>query len=216
MKQRNLLTDSFRIGITTKMHPYATDDDKTATLYGFIAVLSVISAYLLYLALKVTGLSDSLWFLDIPSVPGFSVLYYKLFDRKFWNKSLSKKVGLNVTPDFSGTWTGELQSSHDNFVAQTSVTLKIRQTGSHISLVLKTDHSESESCLAMIFTRSSTGAVIQYAYQNLPSNSAVDTMHAHEGTTKLVLSADGQSLAGNYYTGRDRENRGTLTLVRAE
>lgn len=195
------------------MHTYTTDNDRTTILYVWIALLSILSAYALYLSLKATGLSDSLWFLDIPSVPGFMFLYYKLFDSNLWNRSLSRKLGVNCTPDFSGDWSGEIHSSHDQFTKQTPVTLRIEQTASHISLVLTSEKSRSESCLAMIFTKSpDNGATIQYAYLNRPANTAVRSMHAHEGTATLSLSKDGESLTGSYYTGRDRENHGTLTL----
>ena len=197
------------------MHPYTTDNDRTRFLYAWIAVLGIMCAYALYLLLKTTGLSDTLWFVDVPAVPGFMVLFYKLFDSKLWNKALSRKVGINCTPDFSGEWNGELRSSHDQFTKQTPVRLRVEQTASHISLVLSSDNSRSESCLAMIFTKSpDNGATIQYAYLNRPTNTAVRTMHTHEGTATLSLSEDGKTLTGNYYTGRDRENHGTLKLTK--
>lgn len=198
------------------MHTYATDEDKTPFVFAVIAVLSVVSAYLLYLFLKVTGLSDTLWFLDVPSVPGFMLIYYKLFDRLLWKTEFAKAIGLTKTPNVGGSWAGHITSSHDAFTHQIPVTLDIDQTASRISLVLDTEQSKSESCLAMIFTGSTGGAVIQYAYLNTPDNSAVETMHLHEGTTKLVLSSTGKSMTGNYYTGRDRENRGSITLEKID
>lgn len=197
------------------MHPYTTDNDRTTALFLWIAVLSILSAYLLYLFLKATSLSDTLWFLDIPSVPGFMVLFYKIFDNKLWNKPLAKTLGVNCTPDFSGEWRGELQTSHDKFTSATPITLQIEQTSSHISLVLTSAKSRSESCLAMIFTKSPDDeASIQYAYINRPINTAIRSMHTHEGTATLALSKDAESLTGNYYTGRDRENHGTLAIKR--
>ncbi len=200
------------------MHPYATDSDHTPALYAWISLISIVSAYLLYIVLKATGLSDTLWFIDIPSVPGFIFIYYRLYDHKIWNKPIAKTAGVNSTPDLTGSWTGEIQSSHDAFTSNHAATLTIEQTASHISLVLTTERSRSESCLAMIFTKAPDGATIQYAYENKPSNSAVATMHAHEGAATLTLSSTGDtlSLGGHYYTGRDRENQGTMTFTKVQ
>lgn len=179
--------------------------------------MSIVSAYLLFLFLKATGLSDALWFIDIPSVPGFIFIYYRLYDQKLWNKPIAKSAGLNSTPDLTGSWSGEIQSSHDAFTSNHTATLTIQQTASHISLVLATERSRSESCLAMIFTKAPDGATIQYGYENKPSNSAVASMHAHEGAATLTLNSAGDALtlSGQYYTGRDRENRGTMTFTKA-
>jgi phosphoribosylformylglycinamidine (FGAM) synthase-like enzyme len=142
------------------------------------------------------------------------LIIYKLFDSYAWNTTKARAFGLSSAVDLSGIWKGEIQSSHDAFTGKTAATLTVKQTGSHISLVLETARSKSESCLAMIFSKA-TNAVIQYAYKNTPSNSAIGSMHAHEGTAKLVLSTDGQTLTGDYYTGRDREKHGSLTFTRS-
>jgi hypothetical protein len=38
-------------------------------------------------------------------------------------------------------------------------------------------------------------------------------MHMHHGMTTLRLSVDGKQLTGDYYSGRDRGNVGTLQAV---
>jgi hypothetical protein len=39
-------------------------------------------------------------------------------------------------------------------------------------------------------------------------------MHAHRGTAVLKLSDDGKELSGEYYSGRDRQNYGTLLIAK--
>jgi hypothetical protein len=51
-----------------------------------------------------------------------------------------------------------------------------------------------------------------YEYTNDPSAKSVDTMHAHRGLAFLKLSIDGKILEGDYYTGRDRGNHGSMYL----
>jgi len=36
--------------------------------------------------------------------------------------------------------------------------------------------------------------------------------NAHRGTASLVLSVDGHTLSGDYYSGRERQNYGSLHL----
>ncbi len=54
--------------------------------------------------------------------------------------------------------------------------------------------------------------MLDYEYVNEPNAHAVEGMHMHRGTARLVLSEDGRVLEGEYYTGRDRKSHGTLRL----
>ena len=54
--------------------------------------------------------------------------------------------------------------------------------------------------------------IVIYDYLNEPNQDAVDTMHIHRGTGRLLLIDD--RLEGDYYTGRDRRNTGTIRLQR--
>jgi predicted pore-forming effector associated with SMODS systems len=53
---------------------------------------------------------------------------------------------------------------------------------------------------------------VSYQYTNEPVVSARSTMHTHRGTATLVLKNGGLILEGEYYSGRDRQNIGTIRL----
>jgi hypothetical protein len=55
--------------------------------------------------------------------------------------------------------------------------------------------------------------ILIYDYLNEPNSDAVDTMHMHRGTARLVLT-ETDKLEGDYYTGRDRKNTGAMKLRR--
>jgi len=88
----------------------------------------------------------------------------------------------------------------------------IRQNWSAINIMFETEHSRSHSLTAAIITESPLGTVVHYEYLNEPKPKARETMHAHKGTARLILK--GESLEGEYYTGRDRQNYGDLSLRR--
>jgi len=44
----------------------------------------------------------------------------------------------------------------------------------------------------------------------------VSTMAIHEGSTKLTYNAETDSLTGDYYSGRDRNNYGTIEVKRVK
>ncbi len=58
------------------------------------------------------------------------------------------------------------------------------------------------------------GIVLSYEYRNEPLPRAVETMHAHRGTCSLELSSDGETLNGDYYSGRDRREFGSIHLAK--
>ena len=59
------------------------------------------------------------------------------------------------------------------------------------------------------------GPMLSYEYRNEPKPHAAATMHPHRGMTRLGLVSPGR-LEGEYYTGRDRQNYGTLSLEKVE
>jgi hypothetical protein len=187
------------------MHSYTTDVEKT-NIYAVIAFLSVVAALGLSIFFKSIKLEVP-WLIDAPSIIGFYGIFYRIFDKYLW-----KSAKLTNTPNLSGSWEGKIITSYDKHTNDYPATLSIKQTWSHISIVLTTDNSRSESSVAMISTKNPDGAKVQYAYENKPRHNAKSTMHAHSGTADLSLSTRDniQILEGDYYTGRDRRNHGIL------
>ena len=53
---------------------------------------------------------------------------------------------------------------------------------------------------------------LSYEYQNEPTAGASSTTHPHRGTAWLQYDERNQRLAGENYSGRDRQNIGTITV----
>jgi hypothetical protein len=138
------------------------------------------------------------------------------FDRWFWRwRWFSKIFRINV-PDLTGEWQVEGKSSHEagkDFKGKAI----IKQTWTQISICLKTEQSRSESFAAYLSTHKCLGPTLFYHYTNSPKAHAPETMSPHLGTAVLTLEEDDESgvrMEGEYYTGRGRQNYGSLTFTR--
>lgn len=171
----------------------------------------MISAYLLPYVLSLIGISAP-WWLDVPSVFGFYGIYLALFDRYLWRWPLLRKIGVVQVPVFEGHWEGYLCSSFDGYGQRHRVTVTIYQRWTEISISLKSPTSSSRSLIASITLYPAQGPVLVYEYENRPKANAQPTMHIHYGTACLNLLCGGTRLLGEYYTGRDRQNYGTMEL----
>lgn len=193
------------------MHPYATDSNERFTVLSLIGLLSVVlalglSQLLAYLQWTVP------WYIDAPSVLGFYGLIYFLINKFLWRQPLMHRLPLVAVPDLGGVWNGYLCSSYDGHQTKYPATLTIRQEWVDICIELATENSHSHSVIASIVTRMASGATLSYEYVNEPKSHALYTMHTHRGTGHLALRKANSMLIleGDYYTGRDRENHGTL------
>ncbi|MGD0922606.1 MAG: hypothetical protein ABSA70_12700 [Terriglobia bacterium] len=146
-------------------------------------------------------------------VPGTATLYgllYGLFRSWGWKMRLFEKLGVVRVPNLQGEWHGYVTSSFDKLAVKLPVTVQVRQNWTHMSIILRSQHSESHSVVASVFVGDET--LIHYQYENVPKAGAKGTMHAHRGTASVKLSEDGSTLAGDYYSGRDRTNHGALLV----
>lgn len=192
------------------MHAYATDSDERKIIPLFIAVISILAAWILN-AVGTKYFSIPWWF-DAPSVMGFYGFFYKAFDRFVWSKCFMRKIGLVKIPDLNGSWRGYVTSSFDKHEEKFDISIDIYQTWTKIVLILKTPSSESQSEAVAITIANPNLIRLSYTYFNKPKSDATQTMHPHEGTARLNLSGDCKSLDGDYYTGRGRQNYGTVHL----
>jgi hypothetical protein len=78
---------------------------------------------------------------------------------------------------------------------------------------LETEHSTSRSLAASLLLNQPEGPTLIYQYRNEPKPNAEKTMHAHMGTALLRLK-NAECMEGEYYSGRDRQNYGSLILRR--
>ena len=92
------------------------------------------------------------------------------------------------------------------------MTARIRQQWSRISITFEGGESKSESTTAAIMTQASGDTLLIYDYWNEPKAAATESLHAARGTAWLNVTKN--HLEGQYYTGRDRQNYGNLSLDR--
>lgn len=194
------------------MNSYTTNSDEYKKIYLILAVLSILSAYGLGKILFL--LNINLWWIDYPSVAGFYGIYFYLFDHHLWNKSILTKIKLVKTPNLNGQWEGFIESSYDDFKSKKDVIVNIIQTWTKICIKLQSEQSRSKSEVCGIVIEENGEATLVYSYISEPISKAPQTMNIHEGTISFFLNKDQNELAGDYYTGRDRKNYGTISLKR--
>jgi len=190
------------------MHPYSTNTNERKIIPFYLACIAIVLTWGMSAILAKLQISFP-WWASAPSVMGIYGLLYSVFDKFIWRKPFLKKLGIIKTPDISGKWRGKLQSSFNSqdFV---NTDVKISQTWTEIEILLKTDNSCSNSTVASIMVGVSNNASLHYQYQNNPKSSSVDSMQIHYGTT--YLSCSGDKLEGEYYSGRGRQNIGSIEL----
>jgi hypothetical protein len=204
------------------MHPYAIDSEERRNVLLGIALVSVGLAYGFHWLMLHMNIQAP-WWVDSPSVLGIAGVLYKAFDKWLWR--WFRRIGIVRVPDIQGQWEVDGYTSFDEEVKSCEAKVIIRQTKSfkakviitqtwtHISVYLETEQSSSRSLAASLSFNQPEGAVLIYHYRNEPKPNAMKTMHAHRGTALLRLKND-EFMEGEYYTGRDRQNYGGLTLRR--
>lgn len=143
--------------------------------------------------------------------------FYWLFDSYVWKWPLMRQLHIIKTPNLSGVWRGHASTAVANGVStglgsQTDIEFTIQQTWTHMLICGQAVQSKSRSISANIIVTDECS--LSYEYVNEPSASAPETMHAHRGTTILSINEAHGTLKGEYYSGRDRQNVGTLDLTR--
>ncbi len=192
-------------------HPYAINSEERTQVTFFLAVLAVFVSLGLAGVFRRVDWTPPLW-LDVSSVPVIFGLLYAFFSRVAWKwRWLRRVVWILSTPVLSGRWRGTAQSSYDGTVRDAhGIELLIGQDWTHITVRLIARNSKSHSVSASMDVTEDE-CVLIYDYLNEPNMDAVNTMHMHRGTARLVLIA-ADRLEGDYYTGRDRENTGVIKL----
>jgi hypothetical protein len=196
------------------MHPYATDSNERKIITFGLALLSVGAAWILSRGLATTNLSLPWWF-DAPSTMGFFGIFYGLFDRMLWRCSGLHRLGLVKVPALAGNWRGHLVSSFDQHPKTHRVRVRINQTWTRIVILLHSDTSKSFTHVAAIQVHAPDGIVLSYQYENQPQPNAVRTMETHQGSARLTLQ-DNDCLEGFYYSGRGRQEYGSIHLERIQ
>lgn len=194
------------------MHPYSTDSRERETVPLYLAAAAIASALLLSVIFKEVDWAPPAW-LDAPSTIAFYGMYYQVFRKWIWRWPILRTIGLIKVPYLAGTWNGHVVTTYDELKGKHEVRVIVKQDWTHFQFSLSSKHSQSKSTIGGILVQD--GIAISYEYLNEPLSNALDTMHTHRGSVRLALSEDGETLSGDYFTGRDRTNYGSLFLKRS-
>ena len=193
------------------MHPYSIETYERRNILLILAVISIALAWSFHQLMGIFEIGLP-WWAESPSVLFFYGFLYTIFDKWCWK--LLRKVGLIKTPDLNGEWDGTLKTSFDSHASELKTTLKIFQTWTRIKILLTTDQSSSQSETTSIVIDAPEGSYLSYQYINEPKSSAINTMSIHRGTVRLIFDEKKNTLNGEYYSGRDRQNFGSLKFIK--
>jgi len=184
----------------------------------FILILVAISTLIMYIIsafFEEHGVKIP-WYIETPSIPGIYALLFLSFDKFFWKFKIFKNLGIIIADDLNGIWKGTVKSSYDNYTADIKAELVIKQTATSIKICGIFNQSKSVS-VHENFGRSEIDnqTALYYFFRNEPQYDAVNTMAIHEGSVKLLYNPTDKTLTGYYYSGRDRNNHGTIEVKRS-
>ena len=195
------------------MHPYSIDTEERRNLFFCFAVIGILLSLGMQLLLD-TYKFNLPWEIKAPSVLFFYYAVYEVFNRLAWKCKFLRKSGVVKTPDLNGEWDGTIETSFNDHSPELKTTLKISQTWTKIEIILITNSSKSRSEAGSMTLGSPEGKCLIYHYINEPRPNAAETMHIHRGTTRLLFDERTDRLSGEYYSGRDRQNFGSLSFKR--
>lgn len=191
-------------------HHYTCDTIDRRLVHVFLAILSILLAYLLN-RLEMAYEFQIPWWVDAPAVFGFYGALYIVFKKRLWKKKFIRTIFFIETPNWNGTYECSLQSSHDNFETKTAATLTIKQDWDSMLILLKTETSKSESLSGSFSMKDLIEPVLTYEYMNYPNPDASSDMQIHHGMASIRL--DQKKLQGDYFNGRGRNRFGKFNQV---
>jgi len=199
-----------------RLSPYATDSTERAALAFYIASAAIFVGCALHLIVGAIAIQLP-WYVDIPSPIVLYAVLWRLFDKRLWRMPLLRRMGVVRLPDLNGNYSGRLYSSHDRAEGMShECFLAIKQSWTQISIRGEFGESRSYNSISGISVVDTNVPRLTYEYINEPREGAPPTMHVHPGTVwfDIHIGGDAISLIGEYYTGRDRRNTGSIEVAR--
>lgn len=186
------------------MHKYSCDSDRRDTVY--LASLIICAAVAFALAYAVDwafgGINVVIDFLlFVVSFGPFS--FWVLFTDSF-SHMLLRLSGIH---DCSGTYRGELRTNYDGFAKGYPVTMTIKHGFREMEIRLITERSRSCSMTASLHQDGDRVEIV-YTFEN--SGSVDDGLNRHIGT--CIVSLEGGTIEGMYYTHPDRKSYGEISV----
>lgn len=193
------------------MHNYITKNGDRSRIYFLLALISIALGYCIHEIFTSHNIQLPWWF-EIPSIPAIYGLAFILFDLYIWKIPILRKMGIVYYPDISGTYKVSIYSSFDKnnkYIGE----ILIKQTWTKISICLETEGSRSYSEAGSFFRSRPDELILSYSYINEPKSNATETMNIHRGAAMHFINLENlQSHSAEYFTGRGRENFGSMDL----
>ncbi len=198
-------------------HTYSTDSAERRYVPFFIAIVAVVATFTVFHFIDQYRITVPWWATPPIDTMAFYGLFYELFDQWAWKWSVLHKFHIIKVPDLSGRWTGRVEPIETNGVSaglgvKTDLKIQIKQTWTSMLIIGDASLSKSHSLTSSLVTGGE--CTLNYEYLNEPKPSAPSTMHAHRGVARLIVNEKDARLDGEYYSGRDRQNIGTIHLRR--
>ena len=194
------------------MHYYVTDSNDKDKLTWLNIILSLVLAYCTSLIIiKMSW--NNFWWLDIPSVFGYYGILNYFLNKYVWKWKKIRSILFINTPNLNGIWQGNLSSSFNNHTQKINVKVNIKQSLTKMAISFESEQSRGHSIIATLLIDDVGSRALRYEYLNEPKIDSPETMHMHRGTSHLIL-VDDHTLDGDYYSGRDRVQRGLINLRR--
>jgi hypothetical protein len=198
-------------------HGYSTDSPERRYIPFFIAAVAIAATFVVFQTLREHAIEIP-WWLSPPETMAFYGLLYLLFDKYLWKWSVLHRLRIIRVVNLAGVWRGKVtpadaRGASARRAVEAEITLTIRQTWTTLLVSGRAAQSRSRSTSGNLLVEDEQA--LSYEYVNEPSATAPATMHVHRGMARLVLNAAGDTLEGDYYSGRGRQNCGTVRVSRS-
>ena len=194
------------------MHPYVAESRNRVVLYILLAGFSIALTWIFQAAIRALAWNFP-WWIETPSILGIFGMLWKAYDKWMWDWRLSRAFGWTDVPNISGKWSARVDFERSGRRQSAFGTATIHQTSSCLSVLIRWDASRSHSVSGVMRIGEAGTPELIYQYVNQPSAGALDTMYIHKGTAWLEVIRSCQ-IVGEYYSGRGRNQSGSLTLQR--
>ena len=188
------------------MHKYSCDNDRRDYVSAVTMLICIIVSYLISdtIAAYVANNDFFVKILIFIVIAGPFTLWTYLADGL--SVLFLKVSGIR---NCTGEYTGTLKSSYDSFERKYDVTVKIVHKFRNIEIRLDTSTSTSHSVTASLH-QDGNRTKITYTYEN--EGSLEMDFNRHIGTG--IITIEGQTIKGIYYTHPDRGTSGTFELIK--
>lgn len=198
------------------MHPLSVESRETRNIAFALAVSAIAITFIVRTVLRKYGVYPVTAVYVPSSFTIYGILFFT-FAQALWKLRPLHWLGIVSAPDISGTWKGDLRSSHSGLSKPHPIKLTVHQTWTTILLTVDSDRSLSRSTMARFSIVSPNELDLRWEYQ-AETKDPGNVQFNHRGVTRLILQKSGSRVlskaTGDYYTQHGRDTNGTISLER--